>query len=92
MTKLSTASISRQKSKNVSKRGKSKERGNSTGTVFKLPNGRYRWQVTLGFDQHHKQIRASGVEADKTKASKADQQFHPVAGDPIHVHLVAQHT
>ena len=26
------------------KRGKAKARGNGRGTVFKLPDGRYRWQ------------------------------------------------
>lgn len=71
MTEPGKTSVAKQKAKTVSKRGKSKERGNSTGTVFKLPNGRYRWQVTLGFDQNHKQLRASGIEADKTKATKA---------------------
>jgi integrase len=71
ITKRETKLSEPKKSKTASKRGRTKKRGNSTGTCFELPDGRYRWQVTLGFDQNRKQLRASGIEADKTQAQKA---------------------
>lgn len=50
---------------------KSKKRPNGLGTVYELPSGSYRWQVTLRVDQTGKQIRLSGIEKNKTTASKA---------------------
>lgn len=48
------------------KKGK-KQRGNGTGSVFKLPNGKYRAVVTLGYsaDGHRKQRTKSGFKTKK---------------------------
>jgi integrase len=47
---------------------------NGLGTVWQLQNGRWRWQVTLGYDSSGKRIARSGTEATKTAAeiSKAE--------------------
>jgi integrase len=47
-----------------------KKRTNGTGGVYKLPDGRFRWQVTVGY-RDGKQVRASGIEPDRTKAMLA---------------------
>jgi integrase len=74
IAKSKTALSEIQKPEVKRKPRKAKERGNSTGTFYALPNGRIRWQVTLGFDRDRKQLRASGVEADKTQAQIAMAQ------------------
>ncbi len=74
VAKSKTALSEVQKPEVKRKPRKAKERGNSTGTFYALPNGRVRWQVTLGFDRDRKQLRASGVEADKTQAQIAMAQ------------------
>jgi integrase len=50
---------------------KVKENGNGRGTVWKLPSGRWRWQVTLGFTPQGKRLAKSGTEANKTLADTA---------------------
>jgi integrase len=56
------------------KRGKTKTRGNSTGTVYQYRDGkRWCWQVTVGY-KLGKQIRVSGIASDKTSAQKAASQ------------------
>jgi integrase len=53
------------------KRGKTKSRGNSTGTVYQHRDGkRWCWQITVGY-KLGKQIRVSGIAPDKTTAQKA---------------------
>lgn len=47
-----------------------RKRPNGLGSVLELPDGRWRWRVTVGY-RAGKQVRASGIEADKTKALKA---------------------
>jgi integrase len=47
------------------------KRGNGRGTVWLLPSGRYRWQVTLGFTLEGKRQALSGTEATKTQAELA---------------------
>ena len=55
----------------VVKRGKNKARGNSTGTIYQHRDGkRWCWQITVGY-KLGKQIRVSGITADKTSAQKA---------------------
>jgi integrase len=50
---------------------KTKQVGNGGGTVWKLPSGRWRWQVTLGFTLEGKRQAKSGTEANKTLADIA---------------------
>jgi integrase len=50
---------------------KHKEGGNGSGTVWKLPSGRWRWQITLGFTLEGKRQAKSGTEANKTLADTA---------------------
>ena len=52
-------------------RRKPRAQGNGLGTKYKLPDGRWRWQVTVGFDQNNKQKRVSGITKDKTAAQRA---------------------
>jgi integrase len=47
------------------------KRGNSQGSVYQRENGRWSWQVTLGFDTKGKQKRRSGTATSKTEANKA---------------------
>jgi integrase len=47
------------------------KRGNSQGSVYQRENGRWSWQVTLGFDTKGKQKRRSGTASSKTEANKA---------------------
>jgi integrase len=44
---------------------------NGLGTVWQQPNGRWRWQVTLGYDPQGKRIARSGTESTKTAAEKS---------------------
>jgi integrase len=48
------------------KRGKARERGNGQGTVYKYGKTRYRWIF-----RKDGEIRATGIEANKTAAEKA---------------------
>ena len=48
-----------------------KSKANGLGTVWGRKNGRWSWQVTLGYDHDGKRIVRSGTEKDKTAASKA---------------------
>jgi integrase len=48
------------------KRGKARVRGNGRGTLFKLPDGRYRYQY-----RKDGIMRASAITANKTEAEKA---------------------
>jgi integrase len=50
---------------------KTKQVGNGGGTVWKLPSGRWRWQVTLGFTLEGKRQAKSGTETNKTLADAA---------------------
>jgi integrase len=52
------------------KRGKIKDRGNGDGSIWELPNGRYRWQLTVTVI-NGKQHRVSGTEPTKTLAKRA---------------------
>jgi integrase len=47
------------------------KRGNAQGSVYQRENGRWTWQVTLGFDSAGKQKRRSGTASSKTEANKA---------------------
>ena len=47
------------------------KRGNAQGTVYRRENGRWAWQVTLGFDTEGKQRRRTGTSVSKTEANKA---------------------
>ena len=52
-----------------------KKRGNGTGTVYQLANGRWRWQVTLGYSvDGQKRHSLSGVVDSKTQAELAKAQ------------------
>lgn len=53
------------------KKKSSKQRGNGRGTVWALPNGRYRWQITLGYRANGKRLSASGTAKDRTAAELA---------------------
>jgi integrase len=50
---------------------KHKESGNGSGTVWKLPSGRWRWQITLGFTLEGKRQAKSGTAENKTLADVA---------------------
>ena len=52
------------------KRGKAKDRGNGDGSLWELPDGRYRWQLTVTV-VNGKQHRVSGTEPTKTLAKRA---------------------
>jgi integrase len=52
------------------KRGKAKDRGNGDGSIWELPDGRYRWQLTVTVI-NGKQHRVSGTEPNKTLAKRA---------------------
>ncbi|THF70146.1 site-specific integrase [Deinococcus sp. Arct2-2] len=45
-------------------------RGNGDGGVYRLPDGRYRWQVTVGRDANGKQKRLTGIAENKTEANR----------------------
>jgi integrase len=75
------------------KRGKAKARGNGRGTVFKLPDGRYRWQ----YRNAEGKVLASAICPDKTSAEKAlsgaitDQERGTLASaDRVTVHEYAR--
>ncbi|PYE54081.1 tyrosine-type recombinase/integrase [Deinococcus yavapaiensis] len=51
-----------------------KRRTNGDGCVKKLPSGSHRWQITLGFDEHGRQILKSGTEKTKQDAERARVQ------------------
>ena len=53
---------------------KKRKQGNGLGTKTELPDGRYRWQITVGFDQDNNQKRVSGTAENKTAAQLAIQQ------------------
>lgn len=59
---------------NPRRKGRAKNRGNGNGTVYKLPDGRSRWQVTVGFDQDAKQLRVGGIVENKTAGERAISQ------------------
>lgn len=46
-------------------------RGNGEGGIYRLPDGRYRWQVTVGRDDRGRQIRRSGTAPTKREAIRA---------------------
>ena len=48
-----------------------KTKANGLGTIWKRDNGKWSWQVTLGYTPNGKRIARSGTEIDKTKAGKA---------------------
>ncbi|AFZ67181.1 tyrosine-type recombinase/integrase [Deinococcus peraridilitoris] len=48
-----------------------KRRDNGEGCVKKLPSGSHRWQITLGFDEHGRQILKSGTERNRKDADQA---------------------
>jgi integrase len=50
---------------------KTKFKANGLGTVWERKNGKWSWQVTLGYDQDRKRIARAGTEKDKTAAAKA---------------------
>jgi integrase len=50
---------------------KTKFKANGLGTVWERKNGKWSWQVTLGYDQDGKRIARTGTEKDKTAAAKA---------------------
>jgi integrase len=52
---------------------KAKSRGNGRGTVWEDPpgSGKWRWQITLGFDKQGKRITASGTHPAKGLAERA---------------------
>lgn len=52
-------------------RNRNRVRGNSQGSVYALSSGKYRWAVTLGFDEAGKQIRHTGIAPNKTEATRA---------------------
>ena len=56
---------------NKANTSKTAKRGNAQGSVYQRENGRWSWQVTLGFNAEGKQLRRSGVASSKTEASKA---------------------
>jgi integrase len=76
-----------------SKRGKVKARGNGRGTVYKLPDGRYRWQ----YRNAEGKVLASGICPDKSTAEKTlsgaitDQERGTLASaDRVTVHEYAR--
>lgn len=61
--------------KKKDKKEKDKDkRGNGRGTIWKLPSGRWRWQVTLGFTLDGKRQAMSGTAENPTKAEVAISQ------------------
>ncbi len=50
---------------------KAKYKANGLGTIWERDNGKWSWQVTLGYDQDGKRIARAGTEKDKTAAAKA---------------------
>jgi integrase len=60
--------------KTTAKRGKAKTRGNSNGSIFKMPDGRFRWQFTAGFALNGKQLRIGGITKNKAEAQTAIAQ------------------
>jgi integrase len=50
---------------------KTKNKANGLGTIWERKNGKWSWQVTLGYDQDGKRIARAGTEKDKTSAAKA---------------------
>lgn len=49
-------------------------KNNGEGCVKQLPSGSYRWQITLGFDDHGKQLLKSGTEKTRQLADRARVQ------------------
>ncbi len=47
-----------------------KRRENGAGCVKRLPSGSYRWQITVGFDEHGRQILRSGTEKTRRDAER----------------------
>ena len=47
-----------------------RQRGNGQGGVYKRPDGRYQWQITLGRDQNGKQVRKTGMTRTKGEANR----------------------
>jgi integrase len=45
-----------------------KKAGNGQGSVRELPNGKWRWEVTLGYTLEGKRQSVSGVCANQTQA------------------------
>jgi integrase len=59
--------------KSEEKKSASRDRGNGEGSVWKLPDGRYRWQATLGYNGR-KRLTKSGRAATKREANAALSQ------------------
>lgn len=49
---------------------RNRQRGNGEGSIHQLPDGRYRWQVTVGRDADGKQARRSGVTRTRKEADR----------------------
>lgn len=49
---------------------KSKKRGNGQGGCYRLPDGRWRWSVTVRYSAEGKQQRHTGIAPTKTQAEK----------------------
>ena len=47
------------------------KKGNGRGSVYSLPNGRYRWPRHLGYNLEGKVNRISGIADNKTLADLA---------------------
>lgn len=45
-------------------------RGNGEGSLHQLPDGRYRWQTTVGYDRDGKQVRRSGIARTRKEADR----------------------
>lgn len=41
---------------------RTKARGNGTGCVYKLPNGKWRAEITLGYDSNQKRIQKLNLD------------------------------
>ncbi|RJF71493.1 site-specific integrase [Deinococcus cavernae] len=47
-----------------------RRRGSGEGSIHQLPNGRYRWQTTVGHDRDGKQVRRSGTARTRKEADR----------------------
>jgi integrase len=54
----------------TAKTNPARSRGNGEGCVWKLPDGRYRWQATLGYNGR-KRLTKGGTQATKKEANAA---------------------
>ena len=51
--------------------GKKSKRGNKGGGLDKLPSGKWRWRVSVGTDEHGRQVRVTGTARNKSEADEA---------------------